>query len=191
MYLRSLVFLVCVVVIFSGCAGSVEVSPATLPTSYGPLEHDAELIAKIDGLFKDKAPLGRLGDFTMPQLRIIARGTRSAPVAVLRCDLAVFKAFIASDWVPIVVLGPPNGRKRLHAVLGYDDSAKEFTLSDSEGSQTKMKYPRFFRMLVGPQKGCLLMFSRYTGTASIRRALKNYIPEERADKIPIRTPRDR
>ena len=189
MYPKVLTFLVCVV-IFSGCAGSVEVSPVSLPTSYGPLEYDAELVGKISELFKDKATLGRLGDFTMPQLRIIARGTRSAPVAVLRCDVPVFKAFIASDWVPIVVVGPP-GRKRLHAVVGYDDSTEEFILGDSENSQTRVKYPRLFRMIVGPQKGCLLMFSRYTGTASIRRALKNYIPEKRADKIPIRTPRDR
>ncbi len=192
MYLRVLVFLACAAVVCSGCAGGPEVSPAAFPESYGPLEHDAELMAKIEELFEGKAPLGRAGAFTIPQLRVIARGTRSAPVAVLKCDVAVFKAFIASDWVPIVVLGPPAGRKRLLAVVGYDDSTEEFILSDSEdNSQRRMKYPRFFRMLAGPQKGCLLMFSQYTGTASIRRALKNYIPEERADKIHIRTPRDR
>ena len=192
MYLRVLVFLACVVFIFSGCAGGPAVSPVAFPDSYGPLEHDEELIAKIDELFRDKAPLGRAGSFTIPQLRTIARGTRGAPVAVYKCDVAVLKAFIASDWVPIVLLGPPNRRKNLHAVLGYDDSAKEFILTDPEGNgQRRIEYNRFFRMLVGPEKACLLMFSQYTGTATVKRALKNYISEERADKIPIRTPRDR
>ncbi len=81
MYLRTLVFLACVAVVCSGCAGSLEVSPVALPDS---LEHDAELMAKINELFKGKAPLGRAGDFTIPQLRVIARGTRNAPVAVLK-----------------------------------------------------------------------------------------------------------
>ena len=192
MYLRVLVLLACVIFVLSGCAGGPAVSPVVLPDSYGPLEHDEEIISKIDELFRDKAPLGKMGRFTIPQLRTIARGTRSAPVAVYKCDVAVLKAFIASDWTPIVLLGPPVGRKNLHAVVGYDDATKEFLLTDPESDgHRKIGYDRLFRMLVGPEKACLLMFSQYTGTATVRRALKNYIPEKRADKIPIRTPRDR
>ena len=176
--------------VFSGCAGTTPVSPASLPDSYGPLAHDEEVMGKIDELFEDRPPVRRPGFFTVPQLRTLARKTRGAPMAVFECDLLVLKAFIASNWVPIVVLGPPNGPKHLGAVVGYDDTAGEFTVFDSENNtQRGVKYARFFNLLVGPQKACLLMFSRYVGPEHVRRILKNYLPEERADKIPIRTPR--
>ena len=189
---QVLAFLVFAAAVFSGCAATTTVSPAGLPDSYGPLKYNEEVMAKINELFEDRPPVRRRVPFTLPQLRTLARKTRGAPVAVFQCDLIVFKAFIASNWVPIVVLGPPNGPKHLNAVLGYDDTAGEFTVVDSENNtRRRIRYARLFNLMVGREKTCLLMFDRYVGTEHIRRILKNYLPEERADKIPIRTPRDR
>lgn len=191
MKLRILAFFICILVV-SGCASRSEITLIEFPESYGPLEYDEELMGKINEIYKDKPSLKRQGLFAMPQLRSLARKTRKAPVAVFECDPNVIKAFIASDWVPIIIIGLPREPKRINAVLSYDDSTREFTIVDSEdNSRRKLKYARLFNMLIGPQRACILMFSRYTGPASIRRALKNYIPEEKAEKIPIMTPRDK
>jgi len=180
------------IVIVAGCAGGSGTQITPPPLSYGPLEHDQEVMTKINEIFKETPPLRRNGIITIPLLRSIARKTRSAPVAVFECNIAVFKAFIASNWVPIVVMGPPNGAKHLAAVVGYDDTTQEFIFIEPEdNTQKRIEYGKLFRLLVGRQKMCLLMFPRYTGPASIRRALKNYIPEEKAEKIPVITPRDK
>ena len=190
MKLRAIGFLIFTAVLYSGCASTTIVSPAGLPDSYGPLKYDAEVMARLNEPFSDRPPVRRPGFFTIPQLRTIGRKARKSPVAVFECDLIVLKAFIASNWVPIVILGTPNGPKHLAAVVGYDDSTGEFTVVNSEDkSRRKTKYARFFNLMAGPQKACILMFSRFVGEASIRRTLKSYIPEERADKIPVRTTR--
>ena len=96
-------FFVCVTVIYSGCAGGSVKSTANLQGSYGPLEQDDEVIGQIDEVFKKTPAMRRFGQFTIPNLRAIARKTHLEPVAVSRCDLEVLRIFIASDWIPILV----------------------------------------------------------------------------------------
>ena len=188
---KLLIVLVCIAALCSGCASSIKQTP-TLPVSYGPLDHDKEVMDKLQEVFENAQSLKRNLRLNLPELRAIGRATRQAPVAVTKCNIRMLSAFIASDWVPMVIFGVPAGRRRFVAVVGYDSSTEELTIVDSLGyARTKVKYPEFFRRWVSPDKTCLLMFSRYVGDSAIKAALKKYLPEERAESIGIITPRDR
>ncbi len=188
---RFLVIFICIAVVCSGCA-STSMQQTALPASHGPLEHDKEVMEKLQKAVKSLPALIRVGQFTIPELRVLARATRQEPAAILKCDLQVLRAFIASNWVPIVILGTRVGPKHVVAVVGYDNAAEQLIIVDARSyAQTRVKYPAFFKRWIGPQKTCLLMFSRYVGDNAIKAALRDYLPEERAESIVIRTAREK
>ena len=199
---RVLSFLIFVAFVFSGCA--VHTAPSgsgdsvvdfqsplkTLPNSYGPIEMTEEKLKPLESVCQSFKKLQMAPRFSIPELRVLARETHVSPVAVSRCNVRVLKAFVATDWTPLVVLKSPVGPGRTcWAVIGYQESDEELILTDpiNRGRTTRMKYPKVLKQWADPQKTCLLIFSRYVGEERIKRTLKEYFSEQRVEEIPIRT----
>ena len=169
--------LVFFMLIYSGCATSSKDHRATLPVSYGPVALDEEIGSRVLEVFDDSPRLMRFGQFSIPELRMIARKTRMSCVTVSRCDLKVLRVFLLKGWIPMVVLGPPapRGVRQLEAVVGFDDLTQQVTTVNIRNHEwKKIRYSRFFRLWGGPQRACLLVFSRHIGKDSIRRVLLDY-----------------
>jgi len=199
---RVLSFLIFVLFIFSGCA--VHTAPSgsgdtvvdfqaalkTLPNSYGPIEMTEEKLKPLESVCQSFKKLQMGPRFSIPGLRVLARETHTSPVSVSRCNVRVLKAFVATDWTPLVVLKSPVGPSRTcWAVIGYHESNEELILTDpiNRGRTTRMKYPKVLKQWADPQKTCLLIFSRYVGAERVKRTLKEYFSEQRVEEIPIRT----
>lgn len=199
---RVLAFFIFIAIVCSGCASVKTSQPdpgdrradfqmptGTLPDSYGPIEMTEEKLKPLEAVCRGFARLEMSPRFSTPELRVLARETHVSPVAISRCDVKTLKAFVATNWTPVVVLRSPVGSKRTcWAVIGYHEPNEELILTDpiNRGRTTRMKYPKVLNLWADPQKTCLLIFSRYVGQERVKGALKEYFSEQRVESMPIR-----
>ena len=202
---KVLVFHLCIAIICAGCAAMQPVShpspavtpepaveePKGLPGSYGPFDRNHRAMLPLGEAFRSVEVLRRAETFTPSELKAITGKTRFSPAAVSGCDLEVLKAFVASNWSPVVVITSPVGPKHTRAVIGYDDSAQQITLIDpvnlKQAAQANLEYSDFSKQWDDPQKTCLLVFSEGIGEQRIRTTLKKYLPEEKVEPLVIKT----
>ena len=196
---RVLVFIICLAVVFSGCAmesrtsGTTTIStPAAvesaseLPRMYGPLERQHRAMRPVEEAFIRIGSLRKSTRFTVADLKSI-KEIRLSAALVSRCDLSVLKGLIASDWVPVVIIRSPVGPKHIRVVAGYDDDREEVILIDPMDFITKARlaYSEFSQQWDDPEKTCLLIFRR--GSVDIIKGdLRKYLPEEKVDSLIIK-----
>ncbi len=200
-----LAYLIFTVVVLSGCAAMQPVSqpstavtpepaveePKGLPGSHGPFDRNHRAMGPLGETFRAVEVLRRAESFTPSELKAITSKTRFSPAAVSGCDLEVLKAFVASNWSPVVVITSPVGPKHIRAVIGYDDSAQQITLIDpvnlKQAAQANLEYSDFSRQWDDPQKTCLMVFPEGIGEQRIKTALGKYLPEEKVGSVVIKT----
>ena len=205
MKLQVLVFQLCIAIICAGCAAMQPVSqpttavtpepaveePEGLPGSHGPFDRNHRAMRPLGEAFRAVEVLRRAESFTPSELKAITAKTRFSPAAVSGCDLEVLKAFVASNWSPVVVITSPVGPKHIRAVIGYDDSAQRITLIDpvnlKQAAQANLEYSDFSKQWDDTQKTCLLVSSQGIGEQRIKTTLKKYLPEEKVDSLEIKT----
>ena len=172
-----------------------ESANASLPSSYGPLGQSNRSLRQAEEAFQNTSSLRQREEYrqgedaiygaprlSASELRAIAEETAFSLVQVSGCSLEALKAFVASDWAPVVVISSSVGPEHVQAVVGYDDSTEQLTLVDPENyAQTKLEYSEFSNQWSDPQKTCLLVFSQYVGAEEIRNTLKKYLPEEKVE----------
>jgi hypothetical protein len=146
----------------------------------------------VEDAFRTTAALRETRRFTPSIINAIAGASRFSPVVVSGCDLKVLKVFVASDWVPVVILSSPVGPKHARAVVGYDDSAERLTLVDPiTYAKPQLVYREFLKQWDDPQKTCLLVFAHYVGAGTTRSVLSRYLSEEKVKSISIMVPKRR
>jgi hypothetical protein len=205
MKLQVLVFHLCIAIICAGCAAMQPVSqpstavtpepaaeePEGLPGSHGPFNRNHRAMRPLEEAFRSVEVLRRAESFTPSELRAITSKTRFSPASVSGCDLEVLKAFVASNWSPVVVITSPVGPKHIRAVIGYDDSAQRITLIDpvnlKQAAQANLEYSDFSKQWDDPQKTCLLVSSQGIGEQRIKATLKKHLPEEKVESLVIKT----
>ena len=202
---QVLIFLICTVLVCSGCSGKLTSSEdnflstgdinghdtgrsnARLPGSYGPLLNNDETMQQVEKYFQSDIYLGETGSFSDSEIQIV-RNRFLASALVFGCDFEVLKAFVASDWRPLVIVKSSPRSRNILAMLGYDDLSDELTLFDPmKSAQSKMSYSEFRGQWEDPKNMCVLIFSQYVGAEKIRRTLKKYLPEEQVESITIMT----
>lgn len=212
-----LAFFVCIAVVCSGCARNVTPpppadfvptfpdTPATeeagplgsgveIPSSHGPLDRNDIAVRRIREVFRSVASqITSHQYFSASQFQAVIGRLRVSPVVVSKCDLQVLKIFVASDWVPIVVIQSPVGPKHIRALVGYDDSTERLVLIDPINyAEMTFGYSEFSDQWTDPQDACLLVFpQRVVLEDTIKRVLIRYLPEEKVESISVRVPKRR
>lgn len=198
---RIFIFLVCLVIVYSGCAmkreyvattdvstpksDSVELAKG-LPPVYGPLGRNDRAMRPLGQAFQRVDSLRNAKQLTVANLAPI-RKVCSAAVLVSKCDLEVLKALIVSDWVPVVVIRSPVGPKHTRAVAGYDDMAGNIFIVDPMNfAKAKLSYSEFIKQWDDPRKSCVLIYSHSGTIDGIKNALAKYLPPEKAKSVIIR-----
>ena len=115
---------------------------------------------------------------------------------VSNCNLEVLKAFVATDWAPII-LSRRSGKGHLTTVMKYDDADQQIQIGNPLGAQRKGLHTRAGRMLTysefekewttGSRRTCVLITPRKLNESSIHDALKKYLPEEQVARIQVRS----
>ncbi len=202
---RVLAFLVCIIIVvaYSGCAleaasprdetvsTTTVAEPEKLRSSHGPIGQKHRAMQPVEEAFRTVESVRKVDRFTLSELKTIAKETRFSPAVVSESDLEVLKIFVASNWVPVVVIRSPVGSKHLRAVVGYDDSTGRLTLTDPVSyAHAELEYSEFSKQWSDAQKTSLLVFWEYTSVDKIRSVLRKYLSEEKVDSIQVRTPRE-
>jgi hypothetical protein len=182
------VSIVFIVLVFSGCAVTLpppsETSPVAeesgkFPSTYGPLGKNHKSIQTVNELFQRVETLRKADRFTEAELQSVKKVSRFSPIIVSGCDLEVLKAFVATNWAPVIVARSPVGPKHVRVVVGYDDSSQRITLVEPmEYAPAVISYEDFLKQWDDPQKTCLLVFSENPGKDRIENALRKYLPEK-------------
>ena len=198
---RILAFVICLAVVFSGCAmeprtsGTTTIStPAAveraseLPSMYGPLERQHRSMRPVEEAFIRLESLRSLKRLTVADLKPIKNIGLSA-VLVTRCNLSALKSLIASDWAPVVIIRSPVGPKHVRVVAGYDDDKEQIILADPMDyitNKARLTYSEFSRQWDDPQKACLLIFRGRGGADMIKNDLRKYLTRKEIDSLTIR-----
>ena len=115
---------------------------------------------------------------------------------VSNCSLDVLKAFIATDWAPII-LSRRSGKGHLTVVMRYDDADQQIQIGNPLGAQRRGLQTRAGRTLAysdfekewttGSRRTCVLVTPQKLHDASIRAALKKYLPENQVAQVQVRS----
>ena len=114
---------------------------------------------------------------------------------VSNCNLDVLKAFIATDWAPII-LSRRSSKGRLTTVMGYDDADQQIQIGNPLGAQRRGLQTRAGRTLTysefekewttGSGRTCVLITPRKLNEPSIHAALEKYLPREQVARVQVR-----
>ena len=197
-------FIVCLAVVYSGCAQTGNFTATTttptptavesdsskslqeLPRMYGPLDRRHKAMRPAEEVFIRVKSMRKLTRLTAAELKPI-RNAGFSGVLISKGDLETLKALIASDWAPVVIIKSPAGPKRVRVVAGYDDDRGQIILLDPINftTQARLEYSAFSKQWDDPQAACLLIF--YRGAVdTIKNDLKRYLPEEKVDSLVIK-----
>ena len=200
---RILAFVICLAVVFSGCAmepgtsGTTTIStPAAveraseLPSMYGPLERQHRSMRPVEEAFIRLESLRSLKRLTAAELKPI-KNIGLSGVLVSQCNLSALKGLIASDRAPVVIIRSPVGPKHTRVVAGYDDDRGQIILVDPVNFTTKARltYSEFSKQWDDPQKACLLIFRGGSGSGvanMIKNELRKYLTGKEIDSLTIR-----
>ncbi|MYE89126.1 hypothetical protein F4X33_09055 [Candidatus Poribacteria bacterium] len=115
---------------------------------------------------------------------------------VSNCDMDVLKAFLATGWAPII-LSRRSGKGYLTTVMRYDDADQQIQLGNPLGVQRRGLHTRAGRTLAysdfekewttGSRRTCVLVTPKKLNDASIRAALKKYLPENQVARVQVRS----
>lgn len=142
-------------------------------------------------LFRDVPRFNRLED-----LYGTTRGQVQNLSVVSNCNLDVLKAFVATDWAPII-LSRRSGKGHLTTVMGYDDGDQQIQVGNPLDARKKGLHTRAGRTLTysefekewttGSGRKCVLITPKKLNEASIHAALEKYLPEEQVTRIQVRS----
>ena len=115
---------------------------------------------------------------------------------VSNCSLDVLKAFIATDWAPII-LSRRSGKGHLTTVMGYDDADQQIQVGNPLSAQRRGLQTRAGRTLTysafekewttGSRRTCVLITPKKLNEVSIHAALEKYLPKERVARVQVRS----
>ncbi len=115
---------------------------------------------------------------------------------VSNCSLDVLKAFIATDWAPII-LSRRSGKGHLTTVMGYADADQQIQVGNPLGAQRRGLQTRAGRTLTysefekewttGSRRTCVLITPKKLNEVSIHAALEKYLPEEQVARVQVRS----
>ena len=115
---------------------------------------------------------------------------------VSNCSLDVLKAFIATDWAPII-LSRRSGKGHLTTVMGYDDADQQIQVGNPLGAQRRGLQTRAGRTLTysefekewttGSRRTCVLITPKKLNEVSIHAALEKYLPKEQVARVQVRS----
>lgn len=142
-------------------------------------------------LFRNEPNVNRLED-----LYATTRGKVQNLSIVSNCNLDVLKAFMATDWAP-VILSRRSGKGHLTVVMKYDDADQQIQIGNPLGTQRKGPRSRVGRMLTysefekewatGSGRKCVLITPKKLNEMDIHAALKKHLPEEQVARIRVRS----
>jgi len=201
----------CIAFVCSGCSYVEEPSPPAtisapvpaepeelgsgveIPSSYDPPGRNDIEVRRVQNVFSSVPSLRQAEYFSASQLQAVASRADFSSVVVSGCDLEVLRVFIASDWIPVVVMQSPVGPKHIRALVGYDDSTERLVLIDPVNyAEMRLGYSEFSEQWTDPQDACLLIFpQRVVLEDTIKAVLTRYLPEEKVESISIRVPKRR
>ncbi|MBD3184563.1 hypothetical protein GF312_19940 [Candidatus Poribacteria bacterium] len=169
----------------------VEKESHELTEVYGPLERTHRALRPIEAVFRDIQAVRNANRFTLSELKAITGSTNFKPLALSGCNINAVKILLAKDWVPVVIIRTPTGRKHIRAIIGYDDNNSRITLIDvlnlKQASKANISYSDFDKQWDDPRKTCLLIFSDYIGKQRIEFALRKHLSEDEFNSIIIDT----
>ncbi|RKU09312.1 hypothetical protein C6502_13480 [Candidatus Poribacteria bacterium] len=115
---------------------------------------------------------------------------------VSNCSLDVLKAFITTDWAPII-LSRRSGKGHLTTVMGYDDADQQIQVGNPLGAQRRGLQTRAGRTLTysefekewttGSRRACVLITPKKLNEVSIHAALEKYLPKEQVARVQVRS----
>ena len=115
---------------------------------------------------------------------------------VSNCDMDVLKAFLATGWAPII-LSRRSSKGHLTVVMRYDDADQQIQIGNPLGAQRRGLQTRAGRTLAysdfekewttGSRRTCVLVTPKKLNDASIRAALKKYLPENQVARVQVRS----
>ena len=142
-------------------------------------------------LFRMDHNIKRLED-----LYATTRGKVQNLSVVSNCNLEVLKAFVATDWTP-VILSRRSSKGHLSAVMRYDDAEQQIQIGNPLSAQRKGLHTRAGRMLsyseferewsTGSGNKCVLVTPKRLSEVEIHAALKKYLPEEQVARVQVRS----
>ena len=175
--------------------------PASAPTKTRPASATGALPASavvdvtkkplLKAFFRGQPNVNRLDD-----LYGTTRGKVQNLSVVSNCDMDVLKAFLATGWAPII-LSRRSGKGYLTTVMRYDDDAQQIQVGNPLGAQRRGLNTRAGRTLTysefekewatGSGRKCVLITPKKLNDASIRAALKKYLPENQVARVQVRS----
>ena len=145
----------------------------------------------LKAFFRGQPDANRLED-----LYATTRGKVESISVVSNCNLDVLKAFLATDWAPIILSGR-SGKGHLTVVMQYDDADQQIQIGNPLAAQRKGLRTRAGRMLTysefekewatGSGRKCVLITPKKLNEADIHAALKKYLPEEQVARVQVRS----
>ena len=115
---------------------------------------------------------------------------------VSNCNLDVLKAFLATDWAPII-LSRRSGKGYLTAVMQYDDADQQIQVGNPLAAQRRGLRTRAGRMLTysefekewatGSGRKCVLITAKKLNAPSVHAALEKYLPKEQVARVQVRS----
>ena len=169
---------------------SVSTESQKQPTSWTGLPSTASIDVRrkplLKTLFKTEPNVTRLDD-----LYATTRGTVENIAVVSNCDLAVLKAFVATDWAPII-LSRRSSKGHLNVVMGYSEVAQQIQIGNPRGVQgwveRKLTYSDFEKeWATGSGQKCVLITPQKLNEAAIHAALKKHLSEDQVARIQVRS----
>ena len=156
-------------------AAAVDVTKKPLLKTFFRIDHDIRRLEDLYGLTRGK----------VQNLSIVSN-----------CNLDVLKAFLATDWAPII-LSRRSGKGYLTTVMQYDDADQQIQVGNPLAAQRKGLRTRAGRTLTysefekewttGSGRTCVLVTPKKLNEASIHAALKKYLPEEQVARVQVRS----
>ena len=145
----------------------------------------------LKAFFRNEPDVNRLED-----LYATTRGKVESISVVSNCNLDVLKAFLATDWAPII-LSRRSGKGYLTAVMQYDDADQQIQVGNPLAAQRRGLRTRAGRMLTysefekewatGSGRKCVLITAKKLNEMDIHAALKKYLPEEEVARVQVRS----
>ena len=145
----------------------------------------------LKAFFRNEPDVNRLED-----LYGKTRGQVQNLSIVSNCNLEVLKAFVATDWAPII-LSRRSGKGHLTTVMKYDDADQQIQIGNPLGAQRRGPRTRAGRMLTysefekewttGSRRTCVLITPKKLNEMSIHAALEKYLPKEQVARVQVRS----
>ena len=142
--------------------------------------------------FKNEPDVNRLED-----LYASTRGKIQNMSIVSNCDLDILKAFVATGWAPIIRSRRGSGRGQLSAIMRYDDADQQIQIGNPIDARAKGARSRAGRKLgyaefekewtTGSGNKCVLITPKRLHDVVIHAALEKYLPEDRVDRVQVRS----